>query len=193
MAELHQEVGATITKWANLEFSLLECFAKSVGLNLQQTGVLLAHVINFTTKLSMVDTVMKFHLLPANLPHWNSLVEYIRELAGDRNALAHQPLIGRVDGDPNTVPPDQIEWVIGPPIRDFVMGEKSDDYITTDEVRELGEDIQQAISALRAFTSALDSLQSLQPIFCQPVVRRRPPRNVRREANRKARRRPPAT
>lgn len=189
---LMEAVGRAITRWGNLEFQLLETFSAATKLPLKTTTALFSNIQTFSLKLTLVNSVMCEALHEQYLPHWNSLVEYIRELSGDRNHLAHMPMVMHGHGPPDQVNPDAVDPLIGPSsAKSILKTEDRRDPMDFLEVEQLVEDFQEAVELIMSLTKAMQQPPPLPAKFAQPVVRRRAPAKQRRENARKSRKQPP--
>jgi hypothetical protein len=185
-AELKGEIvvarsGAAIAQFATLETTLGNLFAECIGFPVNVSAQILIPVLNFSTKLDIIDVVVRHKLQTSKAtPYWLSLLDYIRELSGDRNYLAHTPLMyHRIGGEPADDPP--LEPQIGPHVGTFLAGQTPRHLpIPLEEVEELVRDFTEAKNfvirlSLAIMNASLDTL-------AQPIVRRRPPRGIRQGA-----------
>lgn len=188
--ELALALGKSITRWANLEVSLVRAFAGATNMQLGTSAALFKHVKTFSLMLDLVNTAVAIKLAgQPELTFWASLVEYIRELSGDRNLMAHTPVVIHTPDHPEATPEELQEVRLGPSIIQHLADPGSGRHIDTTELTELLSDFQEAIEMLNAFLAHLESMRPSQYKFSEPVSRRRLPRTKRLEASRKKQKR----
>jgi len=104
------------------------------------------------------------------------LHEYIAELTGDRNYIAHMHLVfaGPMDLA------DQGDQLMIPMLASALLEDDGRTPLSVDEVGELGLDFQQAAEYVGGLIVALAA--SSPGEFARPIARRRPPRHERQEA-----------
>ena len=185
-AQLFMVIGDAITRWANLESVLFVTFCTATRLPTKTAAALLVHIRTFSTMLDLVNTAVKCRIESGTEPYWNSLIEYVRELSGDRNFIAHNPVIAHGRGHPATADWALIVPKVGPNQTGFYAGITRHDPIDIEEARELVADFQQAVSLAMDFERALKSGSTSHEKFSQPIVRRRPSRKERQEAGKSA-------
>jgi hypothetical protein len=175
--ELYLLAGMTISRFAVLETYLVLLFAECLGVPRNVAAALLQPVRNFTTTLDIVDVAVRHKIETQNaLSYWTSLLDYIRELSGDRNYLAHTPVM-QFDG----VLDDPLH-LIGPPLVTIIAGDLPRIMMMPEtEVRELSRDVEQAVDMCVALWVAV-SKGPLPDKFSRPIERRRPPRGIRQAA-----------
>jgi hypothetical protein len=178
---LAQQAGNAIFRFAMLEEALLLLFAKCLNGQLGLAAEILAPVKNFAAQLSIIDAVVRRKVTPLKaLPGWLSLYEYIVELSGDRNYIAHTPVSYHCPGLWEDATDEQIEPKIGRSGRASLLGDMKHGPLDSEEVSELILDFEEATQYVAGLMLVLDK-PSLSR-FSQPIARRRPPRNKRREA-----------
>jgi hypothetical protein len=175
MLSLHAQVGVAVSHFSLIETHLVRIFAISLNIPIELAIRMLAPVRNFTTVLDIIDPLVRHRLVgTAAMPYWTSLLDYVRELSGDRNYLAHTPLIRSTGDEPR----------IGPSVASILTGETPRiDPMTAGDVSEIILDFEQAAVFLTDFVQALEP-RPLPEKFSQPVPRRRPPRGIRQVAAR---------
>lgn len=189
--EMSNLIGEAITTWAYIEAMLLNHFAQSLRISPRRAANILIHVKSFSLLLSIVDAATKDALDgDPEIVHWNSLVEYARELSGDRNFIAHTPMSddapilfetdGLVGHDWNKAEPK-----IGPSLSTQLAKNERIPPMDAQEIWELNADFRQAENALRDFLKYRISPDPSQSKFREPISRRRPSRKLRLEESRK--------
>lgn len=175
-------VGAAMSGFSYLETNLMFLFSVCIGLPINVAARMLAPTKNFSLTLSIINVVVCHKVTPLGaLPYWASLYDYIIELSGDRNYIAHTGIVYHGAGHPElTVSQDALEPKIGPSVSSHLMEDLRKDPMPLHEVIELCRDFDQASGLVQALQLALP--QSLPEKFFQPIVRRRPPRDKRRAA-----------
>lgn len=192
---LAQALGHAISRWANIEYNLVTIFAKATGTSLKMAASILRQVKTFSLLLDMCHAAVRCRLEgTAELVYWQSLVEYARELSGDRNYMAHHALILHAPGPPESMPPELVEPKIGPNILAVMARADDGKRVPLDktEIEELLADFQQLLVALMGFSNAFETGTTSLDKYCSPIERRRPPRNERLEALRREQGSPPA-
>lgn len=144
--ELEQLVGRAVTLWVELEVHVVLMFAW--GLRGRITDVTkLSHSINsFALLLDLAERAAKTRL--GDRPEreaWNSIVQYVRGLSGDRNHIAHAGIVSH-----SKEHPDHVDWAtvvpkVGPSVSSFFVGTHKRQPMTAADVRRVIEDIQEAI------------------------------------------------
>jgi hypothetical protein len=192
-ALLHQQVGLAVSRWAVLEMQLLMCFAAATRMSDQEVAAFFINVKAFSLALDLVNAAVRNRVAKGvGITRWNSLAEYVRELSGDRNFVAHTQVTAHAAGHP-----DDADWAIaipkvGPAMAPYLTGTEKMPPMELSEVAEICGDIQEAIELTAEFVQALRSEPPAWPSkFSEPIVRRRPPRKVRLAGGQKAPPRPP--
>lgn len=180
---LYRAVGEAITIGGCLEFHLWEIFAEAMGTKQKIAIAVLSVVKNFKNKLDMTDIAVKAALNDEQQAlRWNSIVEYVRELSGDRNHLAHTSEVAH--GPPgDSEGPDWAlaEPKIGPDAVSFVTNGRMR-AVDTAEVNELCKDFQEALEFVGGFRNLLSRRMSAPPELRERIVRRRLPRKTRQNS-----------
>jgi len=185
-AEFHQALGEAITEWAEVEYVLEHLFGLVVGGHGHTSRLILDPVLAFSVRAQIIDAMVRDRLgteKDQNV-YWNSLNEYLRELAGDRNFIAHAPLIShhypKEEGRPRRMGGwPMLTWPRG------LLHEQRILPMGTDDLREIRADFKHARELCGALCEALKSAPRLYGKLLQPIVRRRPPRAERQEAKRR--------
>lgn len=179
-AALALAVGHAMSQWAMLETHLARLFAVSINMPLKDACKLLVHVKTFTLLLDLVDSAVKIKLGDMPSTRWHSLVEYIRELSGDRNYMAHTPTIFHGAGDPNT-----IDWnngvtaLIGPTMFAHFADARGRKPMGVTEANELTHDMAEATEVLVDYIVLVESVPASKEKLGAKISRRRPPRKQR--------------
>jgi hypothetical protein len=176
---LAERVGFAMTAFAMIETQLDFLFAASVSLPINISARMLASVKNFSTTLEVIDVAVRHKLEGSGaLPYWLSLLEYVRELSGDRNYLAHTPMINHMPAT-GTFPidPQQAQPLLGPPMSAFLGVNARRPPFDANEILEIIRDFEEAVKFTHDLNTAIahSSLDKLS----QPIQRRRPPRGKR--------------
>lgn len=187
--QLHRAAGALLSRFSNLETQLMFTYSQALSVPHATAAALLAPVKTFSLSLEMTNSAVQLKIAgtPATA-YWNSLVEYIRELSGDRNFVAHTPVVAHGAGAPSTVDWAEVTPRVGPSMVGHFIGIEKIPALDESEVLELVADTQQAIELLMDFTSALAEQTTSQQKFASPVARRRPTRKQRQATAPKAQR-----
>lgn len=192
LGELCASLGFAVARWANLEGQLLLLAGDALGLDdPKDMASIMAPLRSFSALLEFVDACVKIKLTShGQVRHWNSLHEFIRELSGDRNFLAHQGIVAHNAGDAND---PGFDWSkatpkVGPSMSAAIQGPESWKIAPMDieEVEELAEDFQLAILFVMDLRQELLRHGPLPERFFEPVSRRRPSRGERRAQSRRA-------
>lgn len=202
--ELHMAVGQAISLWASVETSLLHLFAAATGMPLRTCAALFIHIKTFALALELVDAAVREGIEGSRAVHrgkrvgvgrialtrWTSLVEYTRELSGERNYLAHAPVTGHLDSAYAEGP----VCLVGPPPVAHHAGLGVDlrrPPLDLSEVRELTSDFMHALTLIEECREGFETHGPLPEKYLEPVVRRRPPRKQRLESARRTPKAPP--
>lgn len=100
-AIMAREIGRVIIRWARLESQFLFATAWALKQSNRQVAQLLNNFRTFSLTLDFVDTAVKNRLAADGIPNarWISLVEYVRELSGDRNQIVHAGVVAVVQSE----------------------------------------------------------------------------------------------
>lgn len=200
-AQLAQAIGTAVSRWARLEHAIMSTFATATGLKQRTTAALFIHVKNSSLLLDMTDIAVRHLFLDEEeqdnrkrpeITYWTSIVQYIRELSGDRNYIAHTDIVAHGEGNPDEADWALAEPMIGPSQAAYFAGQDRFIPIGVGEVYELINDMQQVIEALMDFQRDLAARSTSQPKYHEPIARRRPSRKQRQEAARRSPKRPPS-
>jgi len=177
---LAARVGLAMTTFAMIEVQLGFLFGLSLNLPVNTAAKMLAPVKNFSTTLEIIDVAARHKIEgSAALPYWLSLLVYIRELSGDRNYLAHTPIVNHMP-KPESFPedPQNGQPLLGPHVGAFLADNVRRSPLDADEVLEIMRDFEGAVKFVHDLNTAIahSSLDTLS----QPIQRRRPPRGKRR-------------
>jgi hypothetical protein len=195
---LYRHLGIAIDRWSHLETLLVETFAISVGITQEHSAAILQHMIAFSLRFSVVNSSVAVKLKGSEaLTFWNSLVEYIRELSGDRNYMAHTNTVAMMQtwkGPSDTSIPYHLtdeDWAdadpaIGPALIAAILEDHGKQPMFNSEIVELINDFEEATKFLIAFNNALARGTTSQEIFSSPIVRPRPSRKIRLAETRKS-------
>lgn len=190
--ELFTTVGEVMSLWARIEFHLLRIFTLALGIKIETAASLLYPVKTFSLAMDLTNAAVRSRVGNENIRSWTTLVEYIRELSGDRNYMAHTTTLAYMPtADLGEADYAKALCKIGPSITGHLVGQERKNPIDLAEATEIALDIQQAIDLLTAFHDRLGSGDASIENFDEPVVRRRPPRNRRRETTHKGNQPPP--
>ena len=179
---LAHALGHAVSRWANVEFNVVSIFATATKIPLNLASNVLGNVKTFSLLLDMCHSAVQYRLRDApELDYWNSVVEYAKELSGDRNYMVHNAMVIHSPGPPDSTPPDLCEVKIGPDVRAALAGkpEKRTPF-DHNELTELLQDFQELVELLMRFNEWLANGATSPEKYRAPVVRRRPPRSKRR-------------
>ncbi|MEZ5687297.1 MAG: hypothetical protein R3E21_00585 [Caenibius sp.] len=151
------EIGAAITRWVNLEGGIIRLCAIALGRDMRATAHLLSNFKTFALVLDFTSSAVKLKITDTrDQKLWNSLTEFIRELSGDRNYIAHAGMVAHSDSDPNSADWAEVLPFVGPTqFHPFVQLDRRDP-MDVAEVSEIVQDIQHAIEKLSEFTRDLE-------------------------------------
>ncbi len=140
--------------------------------------------------LEPVDTATKEMIQGGKVGvYWASAVEYVRELSGDRNHVAHVPLVLHAK--------EPYEFRLGPSLIDYYAGLGIDaprrEALDVPKLNELVKDFEAAYAVILDFCEAVQLCGPLPHKYFEPVARRRPPRKQRLEAARRVPKGPPGS
>jgi len=186
------EIGAAVTFWVNLEGNIVRLCSVALGSNMKTTAHLLSNFKTFSLILDFTNSAVKLKIekTPA-LKHWNTLVEYVRELSGDRNFIVHAGMVAHGAGDPDTIDWADVTPKVGPTqFQTFVQLDRREP-MDAAEVSQLAHDFQHATECLSAFTGALVKGEPWPERFHGAVARRREGIGERRAKNHKGGSAPP--
>lgn len=185
-------VGLAMSRWANLKHALLQLFSVATSMPPVSAARFLAPIKTFSLSLDLTHAALKERLAGhPELVFCNSLIDYIRELSGDRNFIAHTAIVAHGPGSPTTVDWAKAEPKIGPAVGAYLLGIEKIPPMSIADVVEIREDIQEAGGLVIDFFLALESGKPLPQKYHKPVSRRRPPRKERLVAGRKKSKSPP--
>ncbi|MRU15660.1 hypothetical protein FDP25_09480 [Roseovarius sp. A21] len=138
----------------------------------------------FSSLLDFVDSAVRIRIKDEHeVSFWNSLVEYIRELSGDRNHIAHNPVVAHGNEDPLEEDWDTVTPKVGPAPSSIATGRQKIHPMPAEELVELHNDFQFVCEILKEYNHAKATLHSLPDKFLQPISRRRPSRSERQAQN----------
>lgn len=187
---LYAAIGRAISRWANIESALVYAFSVTTRVPMRTCATLFMQVKTFALSLELVDAAVREALRTGGaqskdktagsgrigLIYWASIVGYIRELSGDRNYLAHVPVVVEHG--------DEVLVRVGPPIIAWHAGLYADPKrppLDIEEVKQLTEDFKHAHGVLANFCAVYQTHETLPQRYFEPVARRRPPRKQRLE------------
>jgi hypothetical protein len=161
-SSLHYAIGVAISNFSLVEVHLLRTHAAASGQSIADAAALFSLFKNFTLALQVADLSIKRHLSDErNVDWWVSLVEYLRELSGDRNFEA------------------------------FLSEMNNKHIREESEVIEIALDFKYASELLSDFCANLKSQTTSQSRFFGPIARRRPSRKQRLAEKPQSPKRPP--
>ncbi len=172
-------LGHAVSRWANVEFSLVSIFATATRTPIALASSVLGNVNSFRVLINMCHSAVQYRLRDTpELAYWNSLVDYATKLSGDRNYMAHNAMVFHAPGPPDSTPEHLIEVKIGPKPKSVLLNKPGKrPPLDKEELTELLEDFQELVEMLMDFNKWLKSGAASQEKYHAPVVRRRPPRN----------------
>ena len=189
-SEMFKWMGAAMSAWSENETHLFRIYALASGLPEATAASLMLHVKSFALALDMTDTAVrcKFEGQPV-LTWWISLTEFLRELSGDRNFIAHSPCMAL--SPDRSIKLEQCTPVLVTSVLSSLAGEyPKGTEMGSGDVQQSTYDFRLAGKYLLDFIEALASTAPDLTVFSIPIVRRRPSRAQRLEAARKAQKRP---
>lgn len=185
--KMAEAVGYAITLWCRVEVHTLLICARALRMEEKSTAKLVTNFRAFSLVLDFTHTAVK-NRLDGNpeLKFWNSLIDYLRELSGDRNFIVHAGIIPHAPGHPDKVDWAEVTPMIGPPVDANLAGNEKIPPMSIEEVHELCADFQHALDLMVGFLKAWDNGGSFPEKFRKPISRRRPPRKERLEGGQKS-------
>ena len=180
--EMAAQIGIALTAWANFEqmLFLISCWALQI--EREKAASVVAHFLTFRNQLDFTDRLMRVRLenSPA-LQSWISLYNYCCELSGERNFIAHTPIVAHAKGPPDKADYAEASPILGPSVRSGLGIKDKRDPMDIHEVRELELDFSHCAKFAADLCNALllggPSLEN----FREPVARRRPSLSERRD------------
>lgn len=180
LAYLHACIGDVVSKWANVEAQILMLTAWGLGLNLKDTAKITSHFASFKLAFDFSCSICRLRLTDSK--HFNSLADFILELSGDRNFIAHTSIVSHGAGHPDDADWATVEPKVGPGLKQHLLGSHPKrDPMDRAEVSEISKDIQHAINLLDELRLTLVSGEPLRRKFLEPIPLRRPRLRQRRE------------
>lgn len=171
---LARRVGNALTNFVAVEDCVLRIFASASGMPTVMAMKILAHVKTFSVMLDITDTAVCCRIEDAKQQvYWRSLKAYIKDLSGERNYLAHTGIVFHADGPPGSVPEEDVEPKMGPPISSMFTGEKKGSPKDAAEVLELYHDFQHATELAMKFLEIMESGSFSHPELSKSISRRR--------------------
>lgn len=169
--DLRTGIGTAVSLWAHLEVNILTLGAWAMKLPIGDTALTFSAFKTFALTLDFTQAMCRARI--ENRDYLNSLFDLIREVSGDRNFLAHTPVLGDVG--------DQTDWAqavpkVGPSIS-ALLADTADKREPMDlaEVAEVCADIQFLIGELSGFQSMLqDAPEPWPEKYLRPIQPRRP-------------------
>ena len=172
--ELFSALGELISRFSSLEFCVFELAEWALQMKRADAASLMSSFLSFSLVLTFAHKACKARL--DSHEYLNSLVEQIRELAGDRNFIAHTCVVAHG----NSGPPNESDWTdtitkIGPHIRTHLAGSSQKrEAMEVTEVSELIEDTKHLTKLFMEFSDTLRLGQPLSGKFLKPAPPRRP-------------------
>ncbi len=178
--ELVSAMGAAISTWSCVEEALQEIFSKATKLPIETVASLMVHIKNFSVQLNLADTAVRCDLKEAKeLTYWNSIVEYIRELSGDRNLIAHGSVMETYPSK-KKISVDEINLVLSlSPAHIYSDINKIDRNLSAEDINELNQDFLYVRQLLINFRDDYINCKTAQEKYYKKIERRRPPRSHR--------------
>lgn len=105
--EFDSALSRCITNWAHLETALADLFSTCLDVAMRPAAQsAFFSVVNFQSKLEMVNATTEFFLDEEHLGEWKSLYNRISRLSKKRNAIAHSQLWFSEEGGEYTLGPN---------------------------------------------------------------------------------------
>ena len=186
---LYARIGQAISTWAWVEYHLVSHFEHALKISRRRAIHILDPVLNFSLSLQIIDAANRdaLHKCP-ELIYWSTLADYVRELSGDRNMLAHYPVQTPYTSEYLETDPEPF---VGPTDEDYSPKQAKRQALPLTEVEELIEDFSWAAVLLADFSRWRYSSHPLPEKFSLPIERVRPTRAERRAQRQKKRKLPP--
>ncbi|MAY03652.1 MAG: hypothetical protein CMQ38_11835 [Gammaproteobacteria bacterium] len=141
--QLKTLIGEAIDLWVNIEFSIIRIFAMALHIEDEDLARIIQHVNTFRILLQMTDSAVRNRFkTPGLRKHWLSILEYVRELSGDRNYIVHAGIM--MDEYKTKAGHDHIKPTIGPSNLVILGVEQNHEPIDIREIKELISDFKQA-------------------------------------------------
>lgn len=176
-------MGHALSKWAAVEATMMQLCGWALGQDDEAMRQLFSVFKTFNLAHEFTGAAMRLKL--ANNPalvFWISWSEYVRELSGDRNYIAHTPIVAHGEG-----PPWEADWATAYPMLGTAgfLADAKKPPLETSDVYELVHDFMHAFNEGAEFAQALRSNAALPEKFQQAVARRRASRAERLAKSRK--------
>lgn len=174
---LHLKIGQAISTWSWVEYHLVSHFEHALSISRRRAVHILEPVINFSLRIQIIDAANK-DILTGHVSeeYWSSLIEFVKELSGDRNMLAHYPV--QTPFSAQHLETEPIPYV-GPTDPEYSARQAKRQTLPLDEVENLVGDFEEAAILLADFSRWRYSNLPCPERFCKAVKRLRPNRSAR--------------
>jgi hypothetical protein len=178
---LHRWMGAAIDSWSNVETTLFRVYTASTGLPQPTAASMMLKMKSFSLALDLTDSAVRGKISKGDaLIWWKSLVDYLRELSGDRNFIAHNPVVAQSNSIPMSLELEKATPIVSTSMLSHAAGEYPRGVdLGSGDVQQLAYDFRLAQRYLHDFADALENENLDNEIFIRPVTRRRPSRSER--------------
>lgn len=174
-------IGRAVARWANLEAQVILICATSLGFDARDASSVISSFKSFALILDFTDKTVKSRIKEKDAQRrWNSIYEYVREISGDRNYIAHQGMVAHGPGNPEEADWSLAEPKVGPSITTHFADKATREPMDTSEVIEICLDIQECVELLMGFNADFGNGPSWPKTFYEPIRRRRPSVSQRR-------------
>lgn len=178
--ELYRSIGHAITTWANLEATMIGFMTYAIKRSTGDAAAILNNAKSFTLLIDLVSSAIQPHFVgKPELKYWKSLVAYIKELSGDRNFVAHSPILHIINDDGRRLNFSEFRAVLTTSSLNYLADNVKREDIDAEEIHEIELDFKYAIDLAMDFLNELRVPAPSQPKWNEPVLRRRPSRSQR--------------
>lgn len=182
-SEIYEALGRAISKWSSVEMSMVTLFSVANNLSMERACKIVSNFTGFASLHQITDISVKDQLSksPSALDAWNELSNFVRELSGDRNNMAHSPVITKSPQEPQMEDADFVGELLVGPSPTLWVADRHKRSIDLNELRELDADFTHAMNKLMQFGLVLVRGESFLYKFLEEPVRRRPARRDRQD------------
>ena len=174
-----------ISKWSSVEVGILSLFAVTNEISMQRAAAIASTFNGFSPLLGITDKSIRERFQGDRhneaIQYWNQLSEYVRELSGDRNNMAHSPIVIHSAEEPDWDAPNSSAAVSVGPSPLLWLADSHKRTLTSAELCELELDFVHATNCIFQFSSMVTGKTPFPEKSAAQFERRRPPRSSRPE------------
>lgn len=177
-AKLHLAVGVAIHTWQSVEHQLEQVFVHAADLAPIEVQAMFVQIQSFPLKVGLTDVAVRTSFAKDDewTAKWTQICDYLRELSGDRNFIAHNGMVSHTYG------PGKSLYKIG-------MGNNKRPPLDEDAIWDLVEYFHHAQIVLLIVESCVRNGTSSRDKHRGLAVRLRPSRSERQATARQERQR----